>query len=129
MERKIKTSAFVRAAAIFFIMFVVISVSAFIKYRAYGSFTGAASNKSLILALAGSGISVLFLLVALFTYFVYSRQRMIEKTKRLAAICTAVGGQYFSVCAWSVLYANGAFSLYSCADIGPARRFHIQYYG
>ncbi len=124
MERKIKTSAFVRAAAIFFIMFVVVSVSAFIKYRAYGSFTGAASTRSLILALAGSGISVLFLLVALFTYFVYSRQRMIEKTKKLAAICTAVGLSCvvnISLSALGLFYMPMALSAFILVPISARR--------
>ena len=90
MEKEIKTKAFVRAAAIFVLMFLLICVSAFVKYRAYGSFNDNGSDYSLILALAGSGVCVLLLLVSLFTYFVYSRQTMIEKTKELAAICTAV---------------------------------------
>lgn len=63
MERKIDTKAFLRAALIFFGMFLLIFVSIFVKYRAYGSFTDGGNKSTLYVACAGSGISILLLLL------------------------------------------------------------------
>lgn len=124
MERKIDTKAFLRAALIFFGMFLLIFVSIFVKYRAYGSFTDGGNKSTMYVACAGSGISILLLLLSLFTYFIYSRQKLIEKTKKLAAICTAVALSCIvnvSLSALGMFYMPMAFTAYILMPLADRR--------
>lgn len=90
MDNKIKTNALIKALLMFLLTFAIIVATAFIKYRAYGSFDNEERRSTLYIACAATAISVLLILVALFTYLVYSRQHLVERSKTLAAICTAI---------------------------------------
>lgn len=124
MERKIDTKAFLRAALIFFGMFMLIFVCIFVKYRACGSFTDGCKKSTLYIACAGSGISILLLLLSLFTYFIYSRQKLIEKTKKLAAICSAVALSCIvnvGLSALGLFYMPMAFTAYILVPLADRR--------
>lgn len=124
MERKIDTKAFLRAALIFFVMFMLIFVCIFVKYRACGSFTDGSKKSTLYIACAGSGISILLLLLSLFTYFIYSRQKLIEKTKKLAAICSAVALSCIvnvGLSALGLFYMPMAFTAYILVPLADRR--------
>lgn len=124
MERKIDTKAFLRAALIFFGMFMLIFVCIFVKYRACGSFTDGSKKSTLYIACAGSCISILLLLLSLFTYFIYSRQKLIEKTKKLAAICSAVALSCIvnvGLSALGLFYMPMAFTAYILVPLADRR--------
>ncbi len=89
MEKKIKTKALIRAVLIFILMYAIIVGAAIVKYVGAGSFDNE-SRRKMLYACAAMAIGVLLLLVALFNYLVYSRQYLVEKTKMLAALCTAI---------------------------------------
>ncbi len=93
MDRKIDTKALVRALLIFLLMYAIMTGLAIVKYIGAGSFDNE-SRRKMLYACAAMAISVLLLLVALFTYLVYSRQHLVEKTKSLAALCTAITLSY-----------------------------------
>ncbi|MBQ8882922.1 MAG: HDIG domain-containing protein [Clostridia bacterium] len=89
MKTKENKNSFIKAFVIFLLMFAIVFVSALVKYRAYGSFDGEVT-KNFYIAVATCAIAVLLIIVAQFTYFIYSRHRLFENTKRLAVICTAI---------------------------------------
>lgn len=89
MDNKIKTKALIPALVFFLVMFVLLSLTAFVKYGTYGSFVHE-SRKTLVIATAGCSVSLLLVLVAYFTYLMYSRQLLVEKTKTFAVICVAI---------------------------------------
>ena len=78
MERKIETKALVRAVLLFVAMFVIMTGTAILKYVGAGSFDNE-SRKRMLYACAAMAISVLLILVAMFTYLVVvimNRQQM-----------------------------------------------------
>ncbi|MBR2988153.1 MAG: HDIG domain-containing protein [Clostridia bacterium] len=89
MKTKENKNSFIKAFAIFLLMFAVVFASALIKYWAYGSFDGEVT-RDFYIAVATCAIAVLLIIVAQFTYFIYSRHRLFENIKRLAVICTAI---------------------------------------
>ena len=89
MKTKENKGSFIKAFAMFLIMFVIVFISALVKYRAGGSFENEIP-RDFYLAIATCTIAVLLILVAQFTYFIYSRHRLFENVKRLAVICTAI---------------------------------------
>ena len=62
--------------------------------------------------------------MSLFTYFIYSRQKLIEKTKKLAAICTAVALSCIvnvSLSALGMFYMPMAFTAYILMPLADRR--------
>ncbi len=122
MKEKSSKNVYLKAGLIFFIMFVVMNVTAFLKYHTFGSFNGELNNRNLYIACGSNGVSILLMLVALFTYFLYSRQKLFEKTNYLASICTAITFAYVvnvGISALSMHYmpmAIAAFILVLIAD-------------
>ena len=90
MENKIKTIPLIKAFIIFFVMFSVIVLSAFFKYNFFGSFADASQKIDLYLAVSATAASTLLIMVAFFTYLLYSRQTLVENTRKLGAICAAI---------------------------------------
>ena len=90
MENKIKTVPLIKAFIIFFVMFSVIVLSAFFKYNFFGSFADASQKIDLYLAVSATAASTLLIMVAFFTYLLYSRQTLVENTRKLGAICAAI---------------------------------------
>lgn len=127
MESK-KTKSYVKAALIFFLMFVVMNAAAFVKYHIYGSFNNGEGRKTLYVATGTNGIALLFMLVALFTYFMYSRQKLIEKTNVLAAICTAITMSYIGnlgISALSMYYMPMAITAFILVPVSDRRDVFI----
>ncbi len=127
MKKNINMGACLRAAVIFLAMFALIMLSAFIKYRAYGSFD-AIRSKSFILAFSSSGVCVLLVLVALFTYMINSRSIVVAKTKELAVVCSAVALSCITnifVSMLGVFYMPMAFCAYILAGLSERRDVFI----
>ncbi len=103
MGTKIKTASFLKGALLFVIMFVLIAVCAVVKYGASGSFSGGMRNKTFYIAIASNCVGSLLLLTALFTYVVYSRKKLIEKTQHLAVTCSVVVLSYVACISVSAL--------------------------
>ncbi len=80
--------SFLRAMLVFALTYTVVVVGAIVKYSAYGSFEEI--GRDFYIAFAACAISALLVIAALFTYFIYSRHKIILNTKLLAAICTAI---------------------------------------
>lgn len=103
MGTKIKTASFLKGVLLFVVMYVLINTCAFIKFSASGSFSGGIRNASFYVAFASNCVGSLLLLTALFTYVVYSRKKLIEKTQHLAATCSVVVLSYVACISVSAL--------------------------
>ncbi|MBO5215458.1 MAG: HDIG domain-containing protein [Clostridia bacterium] len=89
MKTTTNKNAYISATAIFMLSYVIIVAVAYCKYFLFGSFDGVVTSEFYV-ALAGCAISTLLILVSLITYLIYSRSKLIEKTKKLLAICTSL---------------------------------------
>ncbi|MBR7141671.1 MAG: hypothetical protein IKD03_05945, partial [Clostridia bacterium] len=89
MKTTTNKNAYISATAIFMLSYVIIVAVAYCKYFLFGSFDGVVTSEFYV-ALAGCAISTLLILVSLITYLIYSRSKLIEKTKTLLAICTSL---------------------------------------